>query len=45
MYVQEGRMPKHLDHMREHVVYGTSLHGGNIVADRCPVRLTPAMHE
>ena len=31
---QEGRMPAHLDHMREHVVHGTTMNSNNIAVDR-----------
>ncbi len=31
---QEGRMPAHLDHMREHVVHGTTTNSNNIAVDR-----------
>ena len=33
--LQEGRMPTHLDHMREHVVHGTTMNSSNIAVDRC----------
>ncbi|DBB06978.1 hypothetical protein WJX77_001835 [Trebouxia sp. C0004] len=32
--ISEGRMPAHLDHMREHVVHGTTTNSNNIAVDR-----------
>ncbi|KAA6429749.1 MAG: DNA-directed DNA RNA polymerase mu [Trebouxia sp. A1-2] len=32
--ISEGRMPAHLDHMREHVVHGTTMNNNNIAVDR-----------
>lgn len=34
MVAQEGRMPAHLEHMREHVVHGTTMNSNNIAVDR-----------
>ena len=34
LQLQEGRMGTHLEHMREHVVHGTTMNSNNIAVDR-----------